>query len=95
MRVCECCGQPLQDVRNGVRLTPLKARIFDLIKARPGINRKELCELIYGQVSFSGALTIGAHVSQIRDKFEATDTVVRAIAHNGYRVMKRRVSDVV
>ena len=32
MRRCGCCGQSLPEVRLGVTLTPLKARIFDLIR---------------------------------------------------------------
>lgn len=90
-RICECCGQSLQDVRGGVKLTPLKARIYDLIKGRPGITRKELCELIYGTVSEGRMFTIGSHVKQIRDKFVATDITVRAAPYYGYRIAKRRV----
>ena len=38
---CQRCGQRLPEIRLGVRLTPLKARIFDLIRrAGPdGIGR--------------------------------------------------------
>ena len=91
VKVCECCGQPLQDVREGIRLTPLKARIFDLIKARPGISRKQLCELIYHSVSEASMFTIGSHVKQIREKFDMTTTTIRATPHNGYRIIKQRL----
>ena len=90
-RICECCGQPLVDVREGVRLSPLKARIFDLIKARPGITKKELCDAIYDTVSEARLFTTGAHIAQIRDKFEATDITIRAVQYHGYRIGKRKV----
>jgi hypothetical protein len=90
-RVCECCGQTLQDVREGIKLTPFKARIFDLIKNRPGITKKELCGLLYETVSNARVLTTGAHVQQIREKFEATDLDIRAVPYSGYRITKRKV----
>jgi DNA-binding response OmpR family regulator len=70
----------------GIRLSPLKARIFDLIKDRPGISKKELCEIVYGTVSEARILTIGAHVAQLRDKFEATDLTIRAVQYSGYSI---------
>lgn len=70
----------------GVKLSPLKARIFDLIKDRPGISKKELCEIVYGAVSEARILTIGAHVAQLRDKFEATDLDIRAVQYSGYSI---------
>ena len=90
-RVCECCGQTLQDVREGVRLTPLKAKIFDIIKRQPGVTRKELCYEIYETVSDARVLTIAAHVNQIRDKFESTETLIFGKRHYGYRIEKRRL----
>ena len=87
-RICECCGQPLQDVRGGVKLTPMKARIFDLIKARPGITKKELCMAVYDTVSEARILTIGAHVQQLREKFEATNLTIKAVQYSGYRITR-------
>jgi hypothetical protein len=73
----------LQDVRYGVRLTPLKARIFDLIESRPGITRREICDIVYDSVTEAAVYTVGSHVKQIRDKFLATDIVVRGVPNSG------------
>jgi DNA-binding response OmpR family regulator len=86
MKTCECCGQPLADVRAGVRLSPLKTRIFDLIKARPGITKKELCDIVYDTVSQSRLYTIGSHIAQIRDKLESTDVTIYSLPYHGYSV---------
>lgn len=47
--VCSHCGQPLPVKRLGVRLTPFKARIFDIVKrAGPdGIMASDLYDMLY------------------------------------------------
>ena len=87
--VCQCCGQSVENVREGVRLTPLKARIFDLIKARPGITQGELCWIVYGVNAQAGQWTIGAHVHQIRNLLKGTGVIVQGVPHNGYSVRER------
>ena len=85
--VCQCCGQSIENVREGVRLTPLKARIFDLIKARPGITQEELCWIVYGVNAQAGQ--IGGHVHQIRNLLKGTGVIVQGVPHNGYSVRER------
>lgn len=86
---CPHCQQPMAHVRAGVRLTPLKTRIFDLIKSRPGISRKEICWQVYDTVSEAKERTIAAHVVQIRDKFESTDLDIEGVSFEGYKFVKR------
>ena len=93
VEVCDHCGQPIADVRHGVKLTPLKARIFDLIKARPGINRKELAYAVYSTVTEAHCYTVGAHVQQINDKMLLSDVKIRAAPYYGYRLYKRKSRD--
>jgi hypothetical protein len=90
LTACPHCGQPMRPVREGVPLTPLKARIFDLIKARPGITRKELSWLLYESVTQGRLFTVGSHVKQIRDKYLATDLVIKASPYSGYTIRKRK-----
>jgi hypothetical protein len=89
-RRCDCCGQIIPVGRMGVVLSPFKARIFDLIKARPGISRKELCYELYESVTQANLMTTGAHVAQLRQAFSETDILIRARTHHGYRITKRR-----
>jgi DNA-binding response OmpR family regulator len=68
---CKACGQPLPDIRAGVRLTPLKARIFDAIKrAGPdGISADDLFALVYSaRERRASRRTLKAHVWQINDQ---------------------------
>ena len=67
-RVCQHCGRPLPEVRLGIQLTPLKARIFDLIRrAGPdGIGGDELHAIAFADREVSPT-TLKAHVWQIND----------------------------
>jgi hypothetical protein len=53
--------------RDGIRLTPIKARIFDLVSARPGITARELAGLIYEQVTEATTASTKSHIWQMRD----------------------------
>ena len=64
-KICSCCGQPLAEYRLGIRLTPLKARIFDAIKRR-GSERIQAREI-------GNPITVKSHVWQINDLLEETD----------------------
>jgi hypothetical protein len=82
-RVCPECGQPIAEHRLGVRLTPLKARIFDAIR-RYGEERIKCAEL-------GNPRTVKAHVSQINDLLEETDWRIdgRRGRDGGYRLVRR------
>jgi hypothetical protein len=67
MKLCSCCHQPLPEIRAGVRLSPLKAHIFDAIK-RAGVDGIPL--EVVNTLVFDGrttAVNVRNHVHQIND----------------------------
>src|SRR5262245_7042895 len=74
---CHYCGQALPELRLGVRLTALKARLFDLVQRSgiDGISSDDLCSLLYPDGGGSHQ-TLKAHVWQINEM----------IADEGYRI---------
>jgi hypothetical protein len=93
-RRCPYCGGPLIDVRLGVRLSPLKARIFDLVQraGRDGISGADLHELAYAGDRWDGrrpaAATIKVHIHQINEALE--DTGYRILGRGTYRLVRGR-----
>lgn len=87
MRHCSYCGQPLPEIRLGVRLTPLKARIFDLIQrgGQDGIDRGDLFELVFGGAGQCRE-TLKAHIHQINELIE--DSGYRIVGHSVARLEK-------
>jgi len=72
--------------RYGVSLTPLKARILDLIRTHPGICCREINAIVFdGRVTLD---TVKAHVGQIRDALVATDVTVIGHKTYGYRIYR-------
>ena len=89
-RRCPYCGGPLIDFRLGVRLSPLKARIFDLVQraGRDGISGVDLHELAYTGTARPGAATIKAHIHQINEVLDGTG--YRIVGRGTYRLVKGR-----
>ena len=77
---CDNCGQALPEIRLGVRLTPFKARLFDLVKGGGinGIHSDDLYSLLYPEGG-SSRHTLKAHIWQINEM----------IADEGYRIEGR------
>jgi hypothetical protein len=77
-RTFTCCGQPLPETWLGVRLTPLKARIFDLIRrgGDDGINRRDLFDIVFGNDDAHSRKrsyrTLKAHIAQINELIDDT-----------------------
>jgi len=69
-RCCNYCGQPLPDIRLGVKLTPEKARIFDHIQrcGEWGISGPHLAELTRKNLK-----CVQAHIFQINEYLLETD----------------------
>jgi len=73
---CPRCGQALPETRLGVRLTPLKARIFDLVRrsGADGIDRHELFDIVFGDDDAHARRhsyeTLKAHITQINELIE-------------------------
>jgi hypothetical protein len=76
MKWCPSCGQPMPILRLGVKLTPLKARLYDAVQFRggDGILTDTVCT-IFGMNS----RTLKAHIHQIN----------QIIAKKGYRIYGR------
>jgi hypothetical protein len=80
---CDYCGQALPEMRLGIRMTALKARLFDLVKRGgiDGISSEDLYSLLYPDGGGSRQ-TLKAHVWQINEM----------IADEGYRIEGRNSS---
>lgn len=88
-RRCPYCDQALPEIRLGVRLPDLKARIFDLVHraGRTGITWEDLWALTYSGAVVSGKgirqarcrTTLKTHISQINEDLE--DVGYRIIGH--------------
>jgi hypothetical protein len=78
-RCCAHCGQALPETRLGARLTPLKARIFDIITRAgvDGISASDLFDIVFAEGQ--SRETLKAHIWQIND----------LIADEGYRIKGR------
>lgn len=83
---CPHCGHVMRVVRCGVMLTPIKAAIFDLIKARPGITNGELCRIVF---DYKRSLTcVRQHIYQINSLLAETDYTIRGTSLAGYRLVR-------
>jgi hypothetical protein len=78
--------------RLGVSLTPLKARIVDVIKqaGEVGISSEAVMRLLYLDRNPVSTRTIKAHVWQINDLLEATDWVIASDRRRWYLRRHRR-----
>jgi hypothetical protein len=75
--LCPHCHQPVPELRAGVRLSPLKAHIFDVIKRADsnGIIIEDI-----NTICFDGratAVNIRTHIHQINDALAGTDFQIR------------------
>jgi len=73
-RCCKTCGQTLPEMRAGVRLTPLKARLFDAVQRSggAGIPTESLLARVYDGHGVKPARweSIKSHVHQINELLE-------------------------
>ena len=87
---CPQCYQPMAEVRNGVRLPPLKARTYDVIR-RAGIDGVLLDDI--NAIAFdrqANPVTIRNHIHQLNDLFADTDVRISAHMPRGfYRIVKK------
>lgn len=77
----EFCPRCRQHMRCGVYFPPLKAEIFDAVKASGdiGIGCEELMDAVYHHDrSRPSPLTIKAHINQINEMLAGTDFQIRA-----------------
>jgi hypothetical protein len=78
-KLCHYCGQELPSMRMGVKFTPLKARLFDLVQrgGLNGIDRHDLLEML--QITNKA---LNSHIHQINSLIE----------DEGYRIRGRSVA---
>jgi hypothetical protein len=92
--ICTYCGRPLPEIRLGVRLTPLKARIFDIIQrgGDDGIDRRDLFDIVFGNDDAHSHKrsyhTLKAHIAQINELIE--DTGFHIEGRGVARLVRRR-----
>ena len=79
-RTCPLCHQHYAVERLGVRLTPLKARIVDYIKASGdlGASTEDLRHELYSPKDARVGATVRVHIHQINDLLEVTDWIIRS-----------------
>ena len=96
-KLCSHCHQPLPELRAGVRLSPLKAHIFDVVKRADsnGITIEDINAICFdGRAS---AVNVRNHIHQINDALAGTDFEIRGGAPGmvGYfHIVKRHWSAV-
>jgi hypothetical protein len=78
--ICELCHQPLGMARAGVRLPPIKSKIFDVIKAAgdKGATALDVLALVYDGRKRPDPLSVKSHIAQINDLLEETDLVIKS-----------------
>jgi hypothetical protein len=72
---CPHCGQRIAEVRDGVRLPPLKAAIYDTVKRAgdEGVSSLAIISTVYQGRVAPHPYSIKSHISQINDALEETD----------------------
>ncbi len=87
-RICPHCHLPMKEMRFGVVLPPLKAALFDAVKAAGDVG-VSTTELITTMTEHAGrsldAQTIKAHVFQINELLAGTDYQIRSERRGGER----------
>jgi hypothetical protein len=92
--ICTYCGRSLPEIRLGVRLTPLKARIFDIVQRSgdDGIGRRDLFDIVFDDDDAHSRKhsfhTLKAHLNQINELIE--DTGFRIEGRGVARLVRRR-----
>jgi hypothetical protein len=92
MTRCPHCHQHIRVERLGVRLSPLKARLLDRIKAagEVGISARELTDDLYAGNKTRNC--VSQHIKQINDLLEETDWVIASAGRSwlARRYLRRR-----
>jgi hypothetical protein len=87
LQTCSKCGQPI--IPADLVLPPVKRRIFDLIRRRPGIDAESLRALAWDDVG-GGPETrsnIHVHIFQINRRLRSLGLRVCGSRSGGYRIL--------
>ena len=73
--LCPHCGQPMPQIRCGVRMYPQTARVFDIIRraGSAGIAGDALMERAYAGMKKPSYNSVKAHVNYARNALEDTE----------------------
>lgn len=82
-RYCPTCGQPI--TLDGLPLPPIKRRIYDLVRKHPGLNARELHDLVWATDRNGGPGPRGLYVHIAHLNKMLRGAVVRS-GGRGYRV---------
>jgi len=85
-KICQQCGQPIAPT--GLRLPPIKKRILDTVKRRPGISAEELRSVVWAGDPNGGPedrKVLHVHVSQLNQLLAPLGIIVRSQG-GGYRI---------
>ena len=85
--ICSQCGQVIAP--KGLRLPPIKARIFEVVKRRPGITAQQLRDWVWADDTDGGPLTdtkcLHVHVAQLNALLRPFGIAVRSQG-GGYQI---------
>ena len=87
MSVCPHCLQPVGEVRHGVILPPLKARIFDHIKRFRGQSSADIALAIFERNDQPAVRNVRVHICQINEMFAHTDIRISGASKYGYEIL--------
>lgn len=92
---CPHCGAVLKFNRVGIRLTPIKARLFDLIKASGdiGTSLTELASTVYPQASSPSRYvdSVKSHINQMNDILVETEYRIVADRERAAGMQRQRL----
>jgi len=84
--ICSHCGQPIPPT--GLRLPPIKQRIYDTVQRRPDIGAEELRSVVWADDPAGGPedrKVLHVHVSQLNQLLTPLGIMVRSQG-GGYRI---------
>jgi hypothetical protein len=85
---CSSCGQPI--LRDDLALPPIKARILDIVRNRPGIDAETLRTMVWAHDPGGGPenrKTLHVHICQLNKRLSPLGLKIRGALSTGYRVI--------
>ena len=80
--ICSHCGQPIPPT--GLRLPPIKQRIYEVVQRHPDISAEELRGLVWANDPNGDRKVLHVHVAQLNQLLAPLGLMVRS--GGGYRI---------